>query len=97
MARYISLLNWTEQGLRNAKDTLNRASAVRKAFQAKGSQLIDVYWTLGAFDVVVVFEAPDDEMATQLMMSVGMQGNVRSTTMRAFNEQDMAAIIKGIA
>lgn len=97
MARYISLINWTDQGLRNAKDTLNRANAVRQVFKTKGSEMVDVYWTLGPYDVVVVFDAPDDEIASQLMMTVGMQGNVKSATMRAFNEQEMARIIKGVS
>lgn len=97
MARYISLLNWTDQGIRNAKDTVNRANAARQAFQAGGGKIIDLYWTLGQHDVVVIFEAPDDETATRLALSLGMKGNVRSSTMRAFGEQDMARIVQGLS
>jgi uncharacterized protein with GYD domain len=97
MARYIALVNWTDQGVRNVKDTLNRANAARQAFPAKGGKVIDVYWTLGQYDVVLVFDAPDDETASQLMMVLGMQGNVRSSTMRAFSDQEMTRIIKGVS
>lgn len=97
MARYVSLLNWTDQGIRTVKETINRAKAARQAFEAGGGKLIDAYWTLGQYDVVVVFEAPDDETATRLAMSLGMKGNVRSTTMRAFGEQEMTRIIEGLS
>lgn len=97
MARFISLLNWTDQGIHNAKDTVNRANAARQAFQAGGGKIIDLYWTLGQHDVVVIFEAPDDETATRLALSLGMKGNVRSSTMRAFGEQEMARIVQGLS
>lgn len=97
MARYISLLNWTDQGIRSVKDTVTRANAAAKAFQAGGGKLIDRYWTLGQHDVVVIFEAPDDETATRLALALGMKGNVRSSTMRAFGEQEMARIVQGLS
>lgn len=97
MARYISLLNWTDQGIRNAKDTVNRANAARQAFQAGGGKIIDLYWTLGQHDVVVIFEAQDDETATRLTLSLGMKGSVRTSTMRAFGEQEMARIVQGLS
>lgn len=97
MARYISLLNWTDQGIRSVKDTVSRANAVRQAFQAGGGKFIDLYWTLGQHDVVLIFEAPDDETATRLTLSLGMKGNVRTSTTRAFNEQEMARIVQGLS
>jgi uncharacterized protein with GYD domain len=96
MARYLSLLTWTDQGLRNAKDTLNRASTARQAFTSKGAKIIDIYWLLGQYDLVVIFEAPDDETATRLLMTLGMQGNIRSATMRAFNDKEMEGVMSGI-
>jgi uncharacterized protein with GYD domain len=96
MARYVSLINWTDQGIRHAKDTINRANAARQAFQAEGVHLIDVYWTVGPYDIVVIFEAPDEETATRAALALGMQGNVRTTTMRAFGEQEMGRIIQGL-
>lgn len=97
MARYISLLNWTDQGIRNVKETVNRANAARQAFEAGGGTFVDAYWTLGAYDVVLIFEAPDDETAIRLALGLGTKGNVRTATMRAFGEQEMARIVQGLA
>ena len=97
MARYVSLLNWTDQGIRNVKDTVNRANAVRQVFKAGGGKIIDIYWTLGQHDVVLISEAPDDETAIRLVLSLGMKGNVRTSTMRAFGEQEMARIVQGLS
>jgi len=96
MARYISLFNWTDQGIRSAKDTLNRANAARKAFKEAGAELIDIYWTLGQYDVVTIFEAPDNETAYKLLLEVGMQGNVRTLTMQAINEKEMVKVLQGL-
>jgi len=96
MARYVVLLNWTDQGIRNVKETVNRAKAARYAFEAVGAKIGDIYWTLGQYDAVLTFEAPDDETATKAGLAVGMQGNVRTTTLRAFGEQEMERIIQGL-
>ena len=96
MARYIALINWTDQGARNVKDTVNRAKAFRQAVQTFGGQVSDIYWTLGQFDVVTLFDAPDDETASKVGLTLGMQGNVRTMTMRAFGEQEMERIIRGL-
>lgn len=97
MARYISLFNWTDQGIRNAKDTLKRADAARQAFKSAGGKIIDIYWTLGQYDVVVVFDAPDNETAYRLMLATGMQGNVRTLTMQALDEKAMAKVLQGLS
>src|SRR5215510_2242113 len=96
MARYVLLINWTDQGIRNAKDTINRANAARQAFQAGGGQVLDIYWTVGPYDIVAIFEAPDEETATRLILALGMQGSIRTTTMRAFGEQEMGRITQGL-
>ncbi len=96
MAKYVALLSWTDQGIRNAKDTINRANAARKAFEAVGGKITDIYWTIGPYDVVVLFEAPDSDTAYRIMLQTGMQGNVRTVTMPAMDEQAMATIIQGI-
>ena len=96
MARYISLLNWTEQGVRNAKETVKRAEAARQAFQKGGGKITDIYWTLGQYDVVVIFEAPDSESAYRLLMAIGIQGNVKSVTLQALDEKEMAKVIQGV-
>jgi uncharacterized protein with GYD domain len=97
MAKYISLINWTDQGIRNAKETVNRSNVARKAFQDAGGQLIDVYWTLGQYDIIVIFDVPDDETAFRVMLNLGKQGNIRTSTMKAIGEQDMTKILQGIA
>jgi uncharacterized protein with GYD domain len=96
MARYISLLTWTDQGVKNIKETLSRAIKARESFSSKGAKITDIYWTLGQFDLVVIFEAPTDETATQLLMGLSMQGNVRSTTLRAFNDKEMESVMRGL-
>ncbi|MBM3358237.1 MAG: GYD domain-containing protein [Betaproteobacteria bacterium] len=97
MARYVSLINWTDQGVRGAKDTVKRTDVARQAFEAEGGRILDAYWTLGPYDVVLIFEAPDDETATRLALKLGMNGNSRTTTMRAFGEPEMARIVQGLA
>ena len=93
MATFISLTNFTDQGIRNAKDTTKRADAVRKLAKKYGVTAKDFYWTLGSFDVVAIFEAPDDESMTALGLAIGMGGNVRTQTLRAFSKDEMNAIL----
>src|SRR5262245_44430189 len=76
MARYVMLLNWTEQGVKNAKDTVKRAAAARQAFEKGGAQLREIYWTLGQYDLVLIAEAPSDESITALSIQLGALGNV---------------------
>lgn len=96
MATYIVLLNWTDQGIRDVKDTINRAKAFRQAAQTMGVEIRDIHWTIGPYDAISTFDAPDDETATRLGLALGMKGNVRSTTLRAFGEQEMERIIQGL-
>ena len=81
MATYIELVNWTDQGVRNAKDTIKRAKAFAEAAQAMGVTVSSVKWTLGTYDLVVTLEAPDDETVTRMGLMLAQQGNVRTTTM----------------
>ena len=96
MAKYITLLNWTDQGIRGAKQTVERARAGREAFAKMGVELRDIWWTVGPYDVVCVLEGPDDETVTRACLALGMQGNVRSTTLRAFDEGEMGGILQGL-
>ena len=96
MPAYITLISFTDQGIRNVKDTLNRAKAFRQASEAAGGRMIGIWWTLGQYDAVAISEAPDDDTAMRLLLATGMQGNVRTMTMRAFSEDDMARIIQGM-
>ena len=96
MAAFITLFDWTEQGVRNAKETVNRARAFRQALEAAGGRLIGIWWTLGQHDGVFIFEAADDAAATQALVAVGMGGHVRTQTMRAFSEEEMEGIVGGL-
>ena len=92
MPRYISLLDWTEGGVRDFKATVDRAEAAREAAKQLGGDY-EVYWTLGQHDLVVVAEFPDDESATAFLLKLGSMGNVRSKSMRAYNAAEMRDII----
>ena len=96
MPAYISLINFTEQGIKDAKNTVSRLRAVEKAIEAAGGRKIGVWWTMGQYDMVFISEGPDDETATRLLLQIGMQGNVRTTTMRAFSEEEMERIAAGL-
>ena len=93
MARYVTLINWTEQGASGYRSTIDRATAANELFGSFGGSLVDVYWTLGAYDLVTVAEFPDDESATAALLRLAEQGNVRTTTMRAFDRAGMADIV----
>ena len=93
MPTYVSLINWTEKGAAAFKDTVDRAEAGKQLAGAFGGSLKEIYWTLGPYDIVAISEAPDDESATAFALTLGSQGNVRTTTMRAFDSGEMRGII----
>jgi uncharacterized protein with GYD domain len=93
MATYISLINYTDQGIRTVKDTVDRAEAAKQLASGMGGTLKTVYWTLGSYDLVAVSEAPDDETATAFALALGGQGNIRTTTLRAFDAAEMRGIL----
>jgi uncharacterized protein with GYD domain len=93
MAIYVVLANFTDQGVRNAKDSPNRAEAFKEMAKKCGATVKDLYWTQGQYDAVTILEAPDDTTATALALSVGALGNIRTQTLRAFSAADMKGII----
>lgn len=93
MATYIILSTFTDQGARSIKDTTKRAEAVREMAKKFGVTWKDVYWTMGAVDVVVILEAPDDAAVTAFSMSVAALGNVRTQTMRAFSADEVGKVL----
>lgn len=93
MATYIALSTFTDQGIRNVKDTAKRAEQVAAAAKKYGAAMTQIYWTLGKYDVVAIIEAPNDEAATAFSLSIGAQGNVRTQTMRAFSKDEVGAIL----
>lgn len=94
MPHYVLLMNWTDQGVKNFKDSPDRADAARGALKAKGVDLTDIYWTIGAYDIVVVCEAPDDATLSSALLALGSQGYLRTTTLRGFTADEFRAIIQ---
>jgi uncharacterized protein with GYD domain len=93
MATYIVLGQFTDQGIRNVKDTGKRAEALKGMAAKAGATIKEVYWTLGHYDIVTVVEAPDDASVTALLLTVGGLGNVRTQCLRAFTAPEMASIL----
>jgi uncharacterized protein with GYD domain len=97
MPKYVALIDWTDQGVRNFKETVDRYEAAQNAFEGLGVSFTDVYWTLGAHDIVATVEAPDDETLAAALLAVAGQGNIRTTTLRAFSRDEMRTIIGKVA
>lgn len=97
MAIYVVLANFTEQGVRHAKDSPKRAEAFREMAKKCGATVKDLYWTQGQYDITTIVEAPDDLTVTSLSLSVSALGNVRTQTMRAFTPADMKTILEKMA
>ena len=94
MPVYISLMNLTDQGIRNIKDASARLEAGTKQLEAMGGKMIGFYTTMGEYDYVGIAEAPSDEVALAFLVGLGAQGNVRTTTLRAFTPEEFARIVK---
>jgi uncharacterized protein with GYD domain len=97
MPTYVTLASFTEQGVRNAKDTLKRADAFKEMAKKHGVTVKDIYWMQGRYDIVTITEASDDISATALSLSIGALGNIRTETLRAFSASDMETIIGKMA
>ena len=93
MPTYITLLNWTEQGIGKIKASPRRLDDSRKAFKKMGVEIKDTYLTMGPFDLVCVIEASDSEAAAKAILSLGAAGNVRTLTLPAFTEDEYRKII----
>jgi len=93
MSTYLVLGNFTDQGIRNVKETTKRAETVRGLARKLGITVKDIYWTLGQYDVATIVEAPDEAAVTALGLSLGALGNVRTQTLRAFAADEMNQII----
>lgn len=92
MATYVALINWTDQGVKNARDTVSRYQQARTAFEPLGIHFQSVFWTTGQYDLVAIMEAPDEETLSTAILQLAAQGNLRTQTFRAFNEQEMRGI-----
>jgi uncharacterized protein with GYD domain len=94
MASYVCQLNWTEQGAKNAKDTLRRAADFRAHVERLGGKVREHLYTLGECDIFIVMEFPDDETEAAAMVHLATLGNVRTRSTRAFTDEEAAAIIR---
>jgi len=94
MPTYVSLLNWTDQGIRKVKESTKRAKTFLDMAGKMKVKVREIHWTMGRYDVVVIMEAPDDEAISGLMLGLCTLGNVKSETLRAFSTQEMTQILK---
>jgi uncharacterized protein with GYD domain len=97
MATFIAVLRFTEQGVKNVRATRQRAEAFKAAARKRGAKVTGQYWAMGAFDGLLVFDAPDDETAAGLMLDLAAQGNVTTQTARAFAAADMEKVLPDLA
>src|SRR5881397_2016756 len=97
MSTFVSLINWTEQGIRTLKDSPKRLDAARKTLKEMGGELEAFYMTQGSLDAILIFEAPSDEVAAKFLLKVGSAGNIRTTTLKAYPEADYRKIIGALS
>ena len=93
MPTYISLVQFTDNGIRAAKDTTRRVADWAAKVQSSGVSIKQMYWTLGHYDQVCIFDAPDDETAASVLLAADMMGSIRTQTMRAFTSSEMEKIL----
>ena len=96
MSQYIVLGSFTDQGIRNVKETSKRAKALSDLAKGMGVSVKEVYWTLGDYDLVLILEAQDDKAAASLMMKAGSLGNFKSQTLPAFNTNEIDSILSKV-
>jgi|SRR6266487_3127278 uncharacterized protein with GYD domain len=94
MPIYVSLVNFTDQGIKNFRETVRRAEDFRGVVEQRGGQVRQLLWTLGEYDIVAITDFPDDDAATAVLLLTSAAGNVRSKTMKAFDAEQMSAIIQ---
>ena len=97
MPKYTILINWTEQGIRNVKDTIKRAKSFEGAVEKVGGKSLGFYYTIGRYDMVAMVEAPTDEAIASVLFSLGSLGNVRTETLKAFSMSEADDIIEKIS
>lgn len=96
MPTYIALAKLTDQGVRTMKDLSRRLQNAEETFRGLGAELKEVYLVMGEYDYVVICEAPDDETIARVSLAVAGQGNVRTSTFRAFDRQETMRLVEGM-
>ena len=97
MPTYIMLGNWTDHGIRHVKDSPDRLDAARQLCRQHGAEITAFYMTMGAYDMVVIIDAPNDDEFASLAISISKGGNIRTTSLRAFDEGQYRKIIGSIS
>jgi uncharacterized protein with GYD domain len=97
MPNYVVLMNWTDQGVRTVKDTVQRREQADALAERHGARIEQVYWTVGPYDIVAILDAPDDESATAVMLELSSGGNLRTTTLRAYDREEMSGILQRLS
>lgn len=93
MPTYILLVNWTDQGVKNVRETVERLDRGAEVAEKYGVRLRQTYWTVGPYDMISIAEAPDDEAVSAHLLEVCSEGNIRTTTLRAYEREEMGEII----
>jgi uncharacterized protein with GYD domain len=96
MATYITLVNYTQKGIEKIKESPNRLDAAKKVFQGMGAEIKDFFLVMGRYDIVLIFEAPNDETVAKVALALGVSGAVRTETFRAFTENEYRGIIASL-
>jgi len=94
MPTYIGLVKLTEQGMRNVKETTKRAKSFREMAELAGLKVREMLWTMGRYDLVLVIDAPNDETMSRVALRLGMLGNAKTETLKAFSAQEMDEILE---
>ena len=97
MATYVMLLNWTDQGIKNVKESPKRLDGAKKLAKELGGEIKSFYMTLGEYDLILVVDMPNNDKVASFCLKLGSLGNVRSTTLRAYSEDDYRRIISGLS
>jgi uncharacterized protein with GYD domain len=97
MATFICLVQFTEKGMQAIKGTTQRGAAWTEQVKKMGVTVKQLFWTLGSYDSVCIFEAPDDETATSALLSAAVLGNIRTQTLRAFSAAEMEKILTKVS
>ncbi len=93
MPTYVALMNWTDQGIRSVKDSVQRRDQADALAQKHGASIQQVFWTVDPYDLVSILDTPDEESATAMVLELGSAGNLRTLTLRAYDREEMSAII----
>ena len=96
MPTYVMLANWTDQGMRAINDSPKRIDATKKELEDMGGQFRHVYMTMGAYDLIMIYDAPDDAVAARFTLMLGKLGNVRTTSLKAFPEEAFRQIVNSL-